>query len=104
VPSATAVPTIDATAEPKSTAMKGGRTAVTLMACMAATPDAGVSLANPGITNEEKAKKTPPAVAQPNAAAPVKASMGRVVIAADQDAEVIERCCAESWIDRSVVG
>src|SRR3954454_21291863 len=51
--------TAHSTAEPANTAMNGGRTAVTLIAFIAATPCAGGSSASPLITNVENAQKTP---------------------------------------------
>src|ERR687893_1062315 len=57
-----------ASAVPKSAAMKAGVTAATLMACMAATPCAGCSRARAFITKPENAKKTPAIIAQPKAA------------------------------------
>src|SRR3954453_1964911 len=55
------------TAVPNSSVMKSGRTAVTLMDCMAAIPCEAGSRLSPAITKVEKAKNTPPAVAVPTA-------------------------------------
>ena len=62
--------TAHSTADPMNTNMKGGRTAVTLIACMAATPCAGGSAASPRITKVENPQKTPATSPVPSTPAP----------------------------------
>jgi hypothetical protein len=56
-------------AGPNNAVIKGGVTARTFMDCMAAMPWAAGNRASAGITNDEKAKKTPATRPHPMAAA-----------------------------------